>query len=282
MSAPAALPPSAGLGPAVVRWQTALDPAMPWLLLVLLALALGLLAWHWRRTQAQARLRGALGVALPAGAQPAAPPLAALLGLAAALGAAWGALAWGLSAQAGALLRWDMACLQAAGAVQAAWLHTLALGLAQAGDVLTLGVITLLMCLWLLRQRQPVLALGCLLAVAAHSVSVRVLKNTFARARPAEAEGLLTSGHSFPSGHAAGSLMVLGLLAWVLYTHWPAAWPARGRAWAVAALMLLVAAIAVSRVLLQVHYASDVAAGLLWAGMALALTVAALSQARRW
>lgn len=268
-----------GLGQGVVRLQTALDPAMPWLLLALLALAAGLLAWHGRRVRAQARLRAALGVALPADAP--ALPLAALLGLAAALGAAWGALAWAVHAQWPALARWDAALNAAAGAAQTPALRWLALRLSDAGDVLVLTALALLMSAWLLRQRLPALAWGGLLAITLHSVSVRVLKNAFARARPAEAEALLTSGHSFPSGHAAGSLMVLGLLAWVLYTHWPSAWPARGRTWAVAALALLIAAIASSRVLLQVHYASDVAAGLLWAGMSLTLTVAALSWVRR-
>ena len=44
----------------------------------------------------------------------------------------------------------------------------------------------------------------------------------------------------------------------------------------------LIAGIAASRVLLGVHYFSDVLGGLLWAGMVLLLTLTIVRQAWRW
>jgi len=95
------------------------------------------------------------------------------------------------------------------------------------------------------------------------------LKRYFERARPDIAEMLrLAHGYSFPSGHAMGSTVVLGALSYLAVrttTHWR--WKA---AW-LALTWTLIAAIALSRVYLGVHWISDVAAGVvagaLWVGV---------------
>jgi undecaprenyl-diphosphatase len=80
---------------------------------------------------------------------------------------------------------------------------------------------------------------------------------------------------SFPSAHAAGSLIVYGLVAWLIARE--AATPAgRGAVAAVAAVAALL--IGFSRVFLGVHYASDVAGG--WLVAALWLLVATGMAAR--
>jgi membrane-associated phospholipid phosphatase len=85
------------------------------------------------------------------------------------------------------------------------------------------------------------------------------LKSFFARQRPELAERLRDAhGYSFPSGHAMGSTIVFGALAYIAFRvlrRW------RWRAGALALAGTLIAAISASRVYLGVHWISDVAAG---------------------
>ena len=66
----------------------------------------------------------------------------------------------------------------------------------------------------------------------------------------------LPSSDSLPSGHAAGAVVTFGVLATLGAERWP------GRApllWTLAALLSL--AVGTSRVVLNVHYVTDVLAG---------------------
>jgi undecaprenyl-diphosphatase len=95
------------------------------------------------------------------------------------------------------------------------------------------------------------------------------LKRYFARARPDVAQMLMrASGYSFPSGHAMGSTVVFGALAYLAFRaldRW------RWKAAATAFAITLIAGVALSRVYLGVHWISDVGAGvtagLLWITM---------------
>jgi undecaprenyl-diphosphatase len=95
-----------------------------------------------------------------------------------------------------------------------------------------------------------------------------VLKSLVGRARPAVAHPIAHgNGASFPSGHSLGSIVCYGA---VLLVFLPAA---RGR-WRpvfITAIVALVALIGISRVLLGVHYLSDVlgawALGITWLGI---------------
>jgi undecaprenyl-diphosphatase len=122
---------------------------------------------------------------------------------------------------------------------------------------------------------------GWVAAFSGASLLDHWLKLAVHRPRPAYAAALLENPTwSFPSGHAMGSLVGYGMLAYVLVLL------VRGtraaRICIVAGLALLIAAIGVSRLYLGVHYLSDViggyAAGLLW----LSLCIAAVEVARRW
>jgi undecaprenyl-diphosphatase len=90
-----------------------------------------------------------------------------------------------------------------------------------------------------------------------HLVVTPVSKEVFDRPRPDEGSAVpLPSSDSLPSGHASGAVVTFGLLA----TLGAERWPERARLlWgAAAALALMVGA---SRVLLNVHYVTDVLAG---------------------
>lgn len=94
-------------------------------------------------------------------------------------------------------------------------------------------------------------ALGALMNVG--------LKALFERARPDLAEALRQAhGYSFPSGHAMGSMIVLGSLAYVMARSWG---PWRLRSATIALLIASILAVGISRVYLGVHWISDIAAG---------------------
>jgi len=73
--------------------------------------------------------------------------------------------------------------------------------------------------------------------------------------------------YTFPSGHMLRTVLVYGLLAFVLYRLVPAG---RLRGLVVPAVVAICAAMAFDRVYLEVHWESDVVGGLLLGGVALA------------
>ena len=128
------------------------------------------------------------------------------------------------------------------------------------------AVIAVVVAILLLIRRRFYQVAYLALTAAGGGVLDWELKRYFARARPAVAQMLMrASGYSFPSGHAMGSTVVFGALAYVAFrtlNRW------RWKAAALAFAMTLIAAVALSRVYLGVHWISDVGAGitagLLW------------------
>lgn len=105
------------------------------------------------------------------------------------------------------------------------------------------------------------------------------LKRAFARARPAVAEMLRRAhGYSFPSGHAMGSAVAFGALAYLAYRA-AKSWPAAAAALAFGATFIL--SVALSRVYLGVHWVSDVAAGVTAGLVWVTTTTAAYETVRR-
>lgn len=84
------------------------------------------------------------------------------------------------------------------------------------------------------------------------------LKAIFHRHRPLDPLVRTVNGFSFPSGHSFSSFTFFGLLIYIIWNHsLPRAWK-----WGFSALFFLFAcSIALSRVYLHVHFASDVIAG---------------------
>jgi membrane-associated phospholipid phosphatase len=105
------------------------------------------------------------------------------------------------------------------------------------------------------------------------------LKRYFARARPDVAEMLRrANGYSFPSGHAMGSAVAFGALAYLAFRA-ISSWPAKTAV--IAFLYTLIAAIALSRVYLGVHWISDVLAGVTAGTVWVTTTTVAFETVRR-
>ncbi len=111
---------------------------------------------------------------------------------------------------------------------------------------------------WLLRARQHrALAVAWIGAVAGNGLLNTALTNVFERARPVHAGRWVETGYSFPSGHTSGAVAVYGMLAYLVLRLLPPRWHAP----AVLGAAAVVYTTGCSRVFLQRHFASDVAAG---------------------
>lgn len=135
------------------------------------------------------------------------------------------------------------------------------------------GVLALVlpMLIALLAFRRWMAAAVFVLVPSLTGLFVEELKLLFHRPRPLG--GLIVQpGNSFPSGHATGSIVFYGLLAYLLIRYWVTPWWARTIVIVVAVVMIVLTGFA--RVYLQVHYPSDVAAG--WGAGAIILAGAIL------
>jgi membrane-associated phospholipid phosphatase len=116
--------------------------------------------------------------------------------------------------------------------------------------------------LWLRHRRQPAVRIaGTMAGAAILSAGTKVLVG-----RPRPVVALIVgraSGKSFPSGHALTSLVAAGRLVLLL---WPAS-STRQRLGLLAAAAVVVAAIGFSRLVLGVHFLSDVLGGWLIGGL---------------
>jgi membrane-associated phospholipid phosphatase len=130
---------------------------------------------------------------------------------------------------------------------------------------------------FLLRRRHrwytllvPVVAIGSI-------VLNLTLKNAYQRPRPSmplvAAEGL-----SFPSGHAMIAASFYGLLIYLVQTHVRRPSLRWVRRLTIAALLLLILLIGLTRVYLRVHYTSDVLAGIMAGGVWLLIAIPLLKR----
>lgn len=141
------------------------------------------------------------------------------------------------------------------------------------GDVIWVGLATVLLIVWLWRKKRYRDVLVTAVGIGGSAVINVVLKAVFQRDRPQLWQRIITeNGHSFPSGHAMASAS-LALVVMLLL------WPTRWRWWAVGGAVTYAMAIGLSRLYLGVHYPSDVIAGWLVAGVWVLVTAAVI---RHW
>ena len=118
---------------------------------------------------------------------------------------------------------------------------------------------TLLAGFFLFYKRNKVESIS-VAAVGLSSIALLyILKNIFHRHRPLEALTSNVIGYSYPSGHSFSSFTFFGLLTYIIWnSNIRDLWK-----WILSVIFILLAAcIALSRVYLHVHFASDVIAGL--------------------
>lgn len=132
------------------------------------------------------------------------------------------------------------------------YLRALAVLVAHSGDswfwLIGLGLLW-----WFGSEHWKQLAMVMIISIAVTALIVMVIKFTVRRSRPAGEWGRiyrLTDPHSFPSGHAARSAMlaVVGI--------------GLGPLWFGVALLIWAPLVGLARIMLGVHYPSDVIAGM--------------------
>ena len=147
------------------------------------------------------------------------------------------------------------------------------------GSPVFIAVWGLLVAIVLLRQRRRTLLLGWVAALVGGGLLDQALKLVFRRPRPVwDVPALAAHGWSFPSGHAMGSLVAYGMLAYILVLtlHSKAA-----RRAVIIGAIVLVLLIGFTRLFLGVHYFSDVIAGYAAGTVWLAVCVSGLEVLRR-
>jgi undecaprenyl-diphosphatase len=145
------------------------------------------------------------------------------------------------------------------------WLHQFAnpsldvvmLTITRLGDpeiVVTIAAVSLGILWWQhYRQEAKIFALACLGAAILNTG----LKLFFSKPRPQLWPRLISeTSFSFPSGHALGSLVLYGLIAYLLATHYP-----KFSKVIYTFAVGVIAAISLSRLYLGVHWPTDVIAG---------------------
>jgi membrane-associated phospholipid phosphatase len=146
------------------------------------------------------------------------------------------------------------------------------------GSTLVLTVVVVVVAVYLAvfhhRRRQ---ALYLITTAVLGVLSNNIIKAVVGRSRPHFSNGVAHAfGKSFPSGHAMNSTVVYGA---VLLLAWGPLRTTLRRVVALAVCAALIAAIATSRVVLGVHYVTDVFAGVL---LGTAFVLASAAAFRAW
>lgn len=151
--------------------------------------------------------------------------------------------------------------------------------LTRLGDPVTIAALGAFVAAVLVLRGRHGFAFGWIVALAGNGLLTRTLKHVFERVRPVHDAGVVVAeGWSFPSGHSSGAVVAYGLLAYVLVRSLPVRWHMP----VVLAAAALAFTIGSSRVFLQVHFPSDVAAGFLSGSAWLAVCIVGFELARRY
>ena len=141
-----------------------------------------------------------------------------------------------------------------------AW-RVLMIGFTHAGGVPAMVALALAGAAWLIWRRAYFLAMAWVGISLGGGLLDLALKETYGRSRPPEEirdQAVSETNESFPSGHAMGSTIGYGLVAYLVAM---APWSSGMKKWVIAVLIVLIVCIGFSRVFLRAHWLSDVLAG---------------------
>lgn len=160
------------------------------------------------------------------------------------------------------------------------WAEWLARPFTWLGGSVGVAITVVALVAWLLAARRVWDAAWVVVALVGIQLLTAVTKQGYDRPRPDAGSAIeLPSSTSFPSGHASGAVVTAGVVAALAWDVWPGR-----RRWIAVAAALAVLAIGGSRIVLGVHYVSDVAAGyafgVAWLSTWLAVRAAAGRRAR--
>lgn len=131
--------------------------------------------------------------------------------------------------------------------------------LTELGDKKGIGIVAIIFLGWLLLFKRNLLAAAAIaLSVALANEVNKLLKELIGRERPDLEHLAHVDSLSFPSGHAMVGLVVYVFIAYLIIEGMKSAKGKRVVVISAAVLMLLIGA---SRIILQVHYPSDVIGG---------------------
>lgn len=152
------------------------------------------------------------------------------------------------------------------------------------GSPMGMAVLAITVAIVLVYRRCWISLAAWAAAFAGAGVLAYAIKVIIHRPRPDGATRFLRgASFSFPSGHALGSLVGFGMLAYLLVSSWPPA--RRHRVMVSIGAAMLVLAIGIARLYLVVHYLSDViagfAAGMVWLAACITAVEIALRQRGR-
>ena len=147
------------------------------------------------------------------------------------------------------------------------------------GDTAVLYVLAAVVGALLWWRGYRMLATGWLVALAGNGVLTRAFKHSFERIRPVHTHEIaVADGFSFPSGHSSSSLVAYTMLAYLALRLLPPRW----HLLSVLAAAAIIVTVGWSRVVLQVHFASDVLAGWITGGAWVACCLLVMHGATRW
>jgi len=226
--------------------------ALPvWAGLLVTALLAGDVAWQWNRRHAEK--------ILATGGRPIAIRGFTAILLLVSMCLLFGAIAIALKEEA---TRWlpafDQTLAEGLHARMQPGILRLIAAVSHLGDLGSVAAATVVILAVLLLRRHLQLAVCWTITMAGIVPINSGLKAVFQRPRPLNNHGFMVEhGWSFPSGHAFGAMVFYGMLAYVLLRLLPHRW----HRWIIAAAVTMIGVIGLSRIVLQVHYFSDVMAG---------------------